>query len=60
MGKKDIFFLLLLLMVLIMTFIVTESYPSGARLFPLIVISLCGVFVIVDLIDYKPLDYSTF
>ncbi len=50
MGKKDILFLMILLFVLGATFFFTLSYPYRARLFPLIVISLCGVLVLAELL----------
>ena len=49
MRRKDIVFFVTLLLVLIPGFVMTLGYPPRARLFPLIVISLCGILVLVEL-----------
>lgn len=46
MKRKDSLFYLILLIGLAAAFVTTLGYPSRARLFPIIVISLCGVFVL--------------
>lgn len=50
MRKKDVFFLLFLLVVLIAGLVASLGYPYRARFFPLIIISLCGVLVLVELL----------
>ena len=50
MKIKDIFFLLALLFVLGIVFILSVGYPHSARLFPLIVISLCGIIILEELL----------
>lgn len=50
MGRKDVLFLIALLAVLVTGFSITLGYPPRARLFPLIVIGLCGVFVLAELL----------
>ncbi|OGP54252.1 MAG: hypothetical protein A2162_08965 [Deltaproteobacteria bacterium RBG_13_52_11b] len=50
MRRKNIFFLLLLLAVLMAGVVMTLGYPPRPRFFPLIVMSLCGVFVLVELV----------
>jgi sterol desaturase/sphingolipid hydroxylase (fatty acid hydroxylase superfamily) len=48
--RKDSLFYLILLIGLAAAFVTTLGYPSRARLFPIIVISLCGVFVLWALV----------
>ena len=50
MGRKDILFLIALLVVLVIGFYITLGYPPRARFFPLFVISLCGVLVLAELL----------
>jgi len=50
MQKKDIFFLIALLLVLAVVFILSLGYPHSARIFPLIVISLCGIIILEELL----------
>ncbi|MFC1814366.1 tripartite tricarboxylate transporter TctB family protein [Thermodesulfobacteriota bacterium] len=59
MGKKDIIFLMMLLLVLVAAFVVTISYPSRARFFPLIVISLCGVLVLAELLKTFAVSFTS-
>lgn len=49
MRRKNILFLLLLFVVLIAGIVITLGYPARPRFFPLIVMSLCVVFVLVEL-----------
>lgn len=50
MKRKDSLFYLILLIGLAAAFVTTLGYPSRARLFPIIVISFCGVFVLWALV----------
>lgn len=50
MRRKNIYFLLLLLVVLIVGFVLALGYSPRARLFPLMVITACGIFVLVELL----------
>ena len=50
MKRKDFLFYLILLIGLAAAFVTTLGYPSRARLFPIIVISLCGGFVLWALV----------
>lgn len=49
MRRKNIYFLLLLFAVLIAGLVITLGYPARPRFFPLIVMSFCLVFVVVEL-----------
>jgi len=48
--RKDFLFYLILLIGLAAAFVTTVGYPSRARLFPILVITLCGVFVLWALV----------
>lgn len=50
MGKKDIFFLLILLAAMVTGFVISLDYPYRARFFPMIIISLCGILILVELV----------
>ena len=50
MKRKDFLFYLLLFIGLAAAFVTTLGYPSRARFFPIIVISLCEVFVLLALV----------
>ncbi|MDP2268366.1 MAG: tripartite tricarboxylate transporter TctB family protein [Deltaproteobacteria bacterium] len=50
MRKKNIYFLLLLLAVLVTGLIITLGYRPRARLFPLLVIVFCGILALVELL----------
>jgi len=51
MGKKDVYFLIVLLAGLTLGFAICLDYPYRARFFPLIVISLCGLLVAAELLQ---------
>ena len=59
MRKKDVLFLLFLLAALIAGFVASLGYPYRARFFPLIIISLCGVLVLVELLKAFMLNLKT-
>ncbi len=50
MRKKNIYFLLLLLVVLITGLVLSLDFRPRARLFPMIVILSCGVLVLIELL----------
>ena len=50
MKRKDLLFYSILLIGLAAAFVATLGYPPRARLFPIIVISLCGIFVLWALV----------
>jgi hypothetical protein len=47
---KNILFLWLLFVVLIVGIVITLGYPARPRFFPLIIMALCEVFVLVELV----------
>jgi len=50
MKIKDFLFYIILLIGMAAAFVTTLGYPPRARFFPIIVISLCGVFVLWSLV----------
>lgn len=52
MRRKNIYFLLLLLVVLTIGFVLALGYRPRARLFPLLVISACEILVLAELLKY--------
>jgi Tripartite tricarboxylate transporter TctB family len=57
LRKKNLLFCLILAICLAAAFVVTLGYPSDARFFPIIVISLCGVVVLWELVKtYRQKD----
>jgi hypothetical protein len=50
LREKDLLFYLLLVVCMAAAFVVTLDYPSDARFFPIIVISLCGVVALWEFV----------
>jgi|GEM_PF-2285911 len=50
MKRKDLLFYIILLIGMMAAFVTTLVYPPRARFFPIIVISLCGFFVLWSLV----------
>ena len=60
MREKNVLFCLILLICMAAAFVVTLGYPSEARFFPLIVISLGGIAVIWELVRaYRQRDKAS-
>ena len=60
MREKNLLFCLIVLICMAAAFVVTLGYPSDARFFPIIVISLCGVVALWELVKtYRQKDKKT-
>ena len=60
MREKNLLFCLVVLICMAAAFVVTLGYPSDARFFPIIVISLCGVVALWELVKtYRQKDEKT-
>jgi hypothetical protein len=60
LREKNLLFCLIVLICMAAAFVVTLGYPSDARFFPIIVISLCGIVTLWELVKtYRQKDEKT-